>query len=206
MLGNHVPFGRTAAGGILKALGNPGVYWQVAACVLACTIAVLVWCGGPLASRAIKAVNEPVVRGTGASVPLPSVWLTVWKQCASALPAPATATNELGGGGWVIPFVTLLFGYYINLVPYELITRSKFVYHYIPALLVGMQFTVFVCDIALRWTATAGRPMLRAVVVACVAAVFVIVAWGFYYWGLPYAYGFPLSHDQHQARRWISKW
>ena len=47
--------------------------------------------------------------------------------------------------------------YYINLVPYQLIKRSKFVYHYIPALLHGVMLLVVVCDIALKWATLAQR-------------------------------------------------
>lgn len=53
-------------------------------------------------------------------------------------PGPADDGSELNSRGWVIPFVTLWSGYLLNLVPYRLIARSKFVYHYIPALMIGV--------------------------------------------------------------------
>ena len=139
--------------------------------------------------------------------------------------AVATATNELGGGGWLVPFVTLLFGYYINLVPYELIVRSKFVYHYVPALLHGVLLLVVVADAALAWAALPDgvtRPsvvhLLRWRVAAVLwhhrvlavrlwlGGVFAGVGVGFWYWGLPYAYGMPLTPEEHAARHWLAKW
>jgi dolichyl-phosphate-mannose--protein O-mannosyl transferase len=93
--------------------------------------------------------------------------------------------------------------YYINLVPYQLIKRSKFVYHYIPALLMGVQLVVFVCHVAVRWSRLTGRP---AIGTALVASVYLLAGAGFWYWGIPYAYGTPLTWEQHQARKWISTW
>ena len=60
--------------------------------------------------------------------------------------------------------------YYINLVPYQLIKRSKFVYHYIPALLMGVQLVVFVCHVAVRWSRLTGRPAIGTALVAATAA------------------------------------
>jgi dolichyl-phosphate-mannose--protein O-mannosyl transferase len=93
--------------------------------------------------------------------------------------------------------------YYINLVPYQLIKRSKFVYHYIPALLMGVQLVVFVCHVAASWSRLAGRPMVGT---ALVATVYAVAGWGFVYWGIPYGYGIPLTWEQHQARRWLPTW
>ena len=237
MLGRTVPFGDTKRGGRLKALGNPGVYWQVAACVALSTLATAVF----LAVVGIRLLTLRAARRAGASaVAVSSASGVAFPTGASAAVragsgsssgsssggdtvwAVATATNELGGGGWVVPFSTLLFGYYINLVPYELIKRSKFVYHYVPALLHGVMLTVVVADIAMKWAALQFlRPPLwlarsplgatlwakREVIVNCaVGGVFFIVALGFWYWGLPYAYGFPLSPEEHASRMWVSKW
>ena len=65
--------------------------------------------------------------------------------------------------------------------------------------------TVFVCDVAVRWASLPGVNKL-APVLAAIAVVFIGVAAGFYYWGLPYAYGIPLTSEQHRARMWHPKW
>jgi dolichyl-phosphate-mannose--protein O-mannosyl transferase len=120
--------------------------------------------------------------------------------------------NGIGGGGFVNPFITLLLGYYLNLVPYQLIERSKFTYHYIPALIVGMMFTVFVADTVLRvadlplsgrsaWVVN--RKLLAR---GIVCFLYVCACAGFYYWALPYALGIPLSVEEHRARMWVRSW
>ncbi len=67
------------------------------------------------------------------------------------------------------------------------------------------------CDVALRWTSLLAAQKSSAAGVALVArvivaTVFVVVAAGFYYWGLPYAYGVKLTTEEHAARKWISTW
>jgi hypothetical protein len=297
MTGRHVPFGRTRRGGTMKALGNPGVYWQVAACV-ACSAIVAAGMGLRAAwSAAVALKAGPRARAAALAIAA-SHRGTVW--------AVARGTNDLGGGGWFIPFFTLLFGYFINLVPYQLIKRSKcvagwlapdpsqpppahppslppspaphsaparpppvlsrsplhipdlgeaggspfrgsppamaptscggspcpppspalprFVYHYIPALLMGIQLLTFVCHVALSWAgldvpspplltrllgsagaaaAWRARPLVAA---SFVGGVFTWAALGFWYWGAPYAYGLPLTPQQHQARHWYHTW
>jgi dolichyl-phosphate-mannose--protein O-mannosyl transferase len=207
MLHRAVPFGSTKEGGRLKAFGNPGVYWPVAFTVIACTLGVLAWFG-----RIIKwvlfperplALPAPAASDDKAMCPPPR---------PSPLFAAATAVNSIGGGGWVIPFVTLLFGYYINLVPYELIVRSKFAYHYIPALIVGMMFTVFTADVL--WRASdlpcTGNGFVakyrKHISRGFVYAIFAFALLGFYYWALPYAYGVPLTLKQHRERMWVHAW
>lgn len=189
MLGASVPFADTNMGGRLKAFGNPGVYWPVACFIFLASIASIASCCA--APRRIPA----------------------------SLRSIAENTNTNGGGGFFIPFVTLLAGYYLNLVPYQLIERCKFVYHGVPALIVGVMFTVFVCDMGLRMSLAPalgkhGASGVWAWVVrhrvggmrVLLASLFVIVAAGFWYWGMPYAYGFPLTQEQHRARMWVRKW
>jgi hypothetical protein len=83
---------------------------QVTLCVAVCSVAVLILGARAFLASLTSAAPRPK---TAASARRGSLW------------GLATDTNALGGGGWAIPLGTLLFGYYINLVPYQLITRSK---------------------------------------------------------------------------------
>ena len=92
-------------------------------------------------------------------------------------------------------------------VPYELIERSKFIYHYNPALLIGVLLLATLLDAG--WAA-AERARARAGARATVAALAVAVAGvaiaGFVYWGVPYVYGVRVSPEGALARRWRSGW
>jgi dolichyl-phosphate-mannose--protein O-mannosyl transferase len=95
-------------------------------------------------------------------------------------------------------------GYFGNLVPYELIDRSKFLYHYTPALLVGVLLVATCADRAWAWAASRGQAHRALVGLAC-AALAATVAAGFWYWGV-FVYGVPLSHGEVQKRYWLPKW
>ena len=125
MTGTYVPFGSTHRGGYLRALGNPGVYWPVFVVVLVTTALAL----PHLSSGASALVRGFTARGPGsgagkgskaragaqsvagnaqavrsrASSDAQGLGVTGWA-------AEATRTNSLGGGGWAVPFTTLLFG------------------------------------------------------------------------------------------------
>lgn len=89
------------------------------------------------------------------------------------------------------------------------IARSKFVYHYIPALMVGVLLTSLAVQFLwARATAPAGTRSAawRFIAPAVTVAAFAIVSAAFYYWCLPYGYGMRLSWEQHQARKWVAKW
>jgi dolichyl-phosphate-mannose--protein O-mannosyl transferase len=120
---------------------------------------------------------------------------------AAFAPVGASALNARG---WLVPFVTLWSGYLLNLVPYQLIKRSKFVYHYIPALMVGV--LLYATALEALWAA-AGRSALAKRAAALVTLLcFASVAAGFWYWGIPYTYGMKISAEQNAARKWVSKW
>jgi dolichyl-phosphate-mannose--protein O-mannosyl transferase len=95
------------------------------------------------------------------------------------------------------------FRYYINWVPYQLIKRSKFTYHYIPALLLGVQLAAFVTHVVIRWSLLQGKAWQG---LGLALGLFVASGAGFWYWGLPYALGFPLTSEEHEARKWLPKW
>jgi dolichyl-phosphate-mannose--protein O-mannosyl transferase len=207
MLHRSVPFGETETGGRLKAFGNPGIYYPVALVVFGSTLALLVWAARS-AVAAAKLILTPPALTASPYAAVDSYFLTNERRIRQM----ATAQNAIGGGGFINPFITLLLGYYLNLVPYQLIERCKFAYHYIPALIVGMMFTAFVADTVLRvadlplsgrsaWVVN--RKLLAR---GIVCFLYVCACAGFYYWALPYALGIPLSVEEHRARMWVRSW
>jgi dolichyl-phosphate-mannose--protein O-mannosyl transferase len=88
----------------------------------------------------------------------------------------------------------------------------------------GIQLLAFVCHVALAGAAVAtpAPPGLasvlgaggaaavwgarRAAAAVLVAGVFGLATAGFWYWGAPYAYGLPLTAEQHAARKWLPTW
>ena len=83
MLGSTIPFGDTEKGGRLKALGNPGVYWQVAACVAVSTLAV--------AGAACSLLWRRCTRG---SAPGGGVGGVGWRRRGSALPRAVGVSDD----------------------------------------------------------------------------------------------------------------
>lgn len=90
--------------------------------------------------------------------------------------------------------IFLLFGWLCNLLPYILVHRAAFIYHYMPGLFYGQLLTAVVFDFL--------PPKLRAISV--LFAVIGIAA-AFVYWS-PWVYGFPLTKEQHDERRWLPRW
>jgi hypothetical protein len=125
---------------------------------------------------------------------------------------------EDGGGLRATPlwagYVTLLVGYVVNLVPYELIERSKFIYHYIPDLLVGILLLSLCVDTLWAWALPRGgrapvAPIAasRARLVAVLCGILgVAAAVGYAYWGIPFVHGMRLTDDEERAREWHEKW
>jgi dolichyl-phosphate-mannose--protein O-mannosyl transferase len=210
MLHRSVPFGDTNAGGRLKAFGNPGIYYPVAITIAVVTVVLLVagliWLSKFLISWRKQSGGD--------------VYSLLWYVNAlrarynsdSMLYRACTTVNAIGGGGFVVPFLTLLLGYYLNLVPYQLIERCKFAYHYIPALIVGMMFVTFSADMALRLAdlPLTGNPAAlkyrKWAALAFVGLLYTCAWLGFYYWTLPYGYGVPLSWEEHRKRMWVRAW
>jgi len=85
-------------------------------------------------------------------------------------------------------------GYILNLLPFMLVTRCTFLYHYIPAYLYGMLATAVGVDLLPRGA------RMGVVGVGIVAA-----AGAFGYWA-PWVYGTPIDAAAHEARQWLSRW
>jgi dolichyl-phosphate-mannose--protein O-mannosyl transferase len=85
--------------------------------------------------------------------------------------------------------------YLLNLAPYVGVARSTFAYHYMPALVYGELIVARSIQVLAgpRYTALATKLALAAIG----------LVW-FHY--TPWIYGFPLTNDGHQRRRWIERW
>ena len=153
----------------------------------------------------LKALGDPAVWwGVSLVVVLVTpVWLLVVGWGAGRWGDRKWATREFDP--LIIPFVTLYLGYLLNLVPYQLIKRSKFVYHYIPALMVGVLLFATSLDAFLR-AAGLGGGFWKQGGRAVAFILFLIVTYAFIYWGIPFAYGYKLGVKYMQARLWNKKW
>eukprot|EP00741_Cyanophora_paradoxa_P010629 tig00020537_g10273.t1 len=85
----------------------------------------------------------------------------------------------------------LLASFALNLLPYALVQRSTFLYHYFPALLPALLLACALLEHALR-----ARPALRAA--ACAAAAAVAAA--FFVYLAPFVYALPLTPEGLAAR------
>lgn len=196
-----VPFAATHEGGQLRALGNPAVWWGVWSNFLVVTGVTAV--AGALLASLGKGASGAVARALGKAPAVPAEADDVGSVAPAAVAGVLTAPSELDTRGWVVPLVVLWSGYLLNLVPYTLIARSKFVYHYVPALMVGVLLIGFAVEAA--W-AVAGRLGRRSLALALSVAWFAAVTWAFWYWGFPYAYGIKISPAEDAARKWRSRW
>lgn len=209
-----VPFSETEQqGGFLRAMSNPMVSWGVLGCIIIWAVIGVISIFLPKVSRKVKIKVKDISDDEFAIIELNSYtnqptiyWLD-------------------GASGMRIEAITVWFGYFLNLVPYTLIARSKFTYHYIPALMVGMLsfaalFEWFWRTIEVRCMnykpsgkldkkivePTATSNLLSTFIWILLLSCYVIIGWGFWYWGLPLAYGYPLSFDEWMTRRWIPRW
>ena len=84
--------------------------------------------------------------------------------------------------------------YCLNLLPYLGVARSTFIYHSMPALIYGELLLARVVE----HLAGARTPQAARLVLLVVGLV-----WLHY---TPWIYGFPLTNDAHQRRRWNPRW
>jgi dolichyl-phosphate-mannose--protein O-mannosyl transferase len=85
--------------------------------------------------------------------------------------------------------------YALNMAPYMAVARSTFCYHYMPALVYGELIVARTLDLL-------AGPRFSGFATKLALAVVGLV-W-FHY--TPWIYGFPLTNDGHQRRRWIDRW
>lgn len=88
----------------------------------------------------------------------------------------------------------LFWGWILNLLPYILVDRSAFVYHYLPGLLYAQLLSgVIVSELPKRLSF-----LVTFLVSIGVTAAFIFHA--------PWIYAYSISSAQHEARRWLPKW
>lgn len=88
----------------------------------------------------------------------------------------------------------LFFGWLINLLPYILVDRSAFVYHYLPGLLYAQLLTGVLMDLLPRKLSVLCMMLLMSAVIAT------------YMYYVPWTYCFPITSAQHAERRWLPRW
>ncbi len=86
-------------------------------------------------------------------------------------------------------------------------------YHYIPALMVAVLLAAYALEgawcaaTALSKPGSARRAGFKALAAGLSLAWFGVVAWGFWYWAIPFGYGQTrLSWEEVQKRKWNHKW
>jgi dolichyl-phosphate-mannose-protein mannosyltransferase len=89
-----------------------------------------------------------------------------------------------------------LWAYMLNLLPYILVNRSAFIYHYMPALMYGEVVSALMVDQLFGARKWAPR-VIKALVLAILAS-FLFYA--------PWVYCYPLTAEGHQRRRLLKRW
>lgn len=92
------------------------------------------------------------------------------------------------------PYVFILFGYFINLLPFMLVTRIMFIYHYQISLIFSIVAIAYIVD-----RIETAKKQAALLVILCIAgSLFVYFS--------PLTYGTPLTDSERSARIWISSW
>ena len=85
--------------------------------------------------------------------------------------------------------------YWLNLLPYILVARSAFIYHYMPALMYAEIMTAIMVD---QLAGPKAMPVISKILITIVFA-------GFLYYA-PWVYALPLTSEGHARRRWYRRW
>ncbi len=88
----------------------------------------------------------------------------------------------------------LLGGWLCNLLPYVLVDRAAFIYHYIPGLFYGQLLSAAIIDFLPR------KSRSVFVLIATIAMSTALVYWS------PWIYALPLTDAEHAQRRWLPRW
>ncbi|GAB0489290.1 hypothetical protein MMPV_000507 [Pyropia vietnamensis] len=132
--------------------------------------------------------NPAVVAVTLLALVAFPLWMAAWyaPRVIRGVLLPASRVHHTAALGGLC-----LAGYALNLLPYVLVTRCTFLYHYIPA---GWWAQMLVA------VAVDGLPLRPRRAAVGVSAVAIGVA--FLYWA-PWIYATPLSSAAHARRRWL---
>ncbi len=90
--------------------------------------------------------------------------------------------------------IFLLAGWLCNLLPYMLVDRAAFIYHYIPGLFYGQLLTAASFDLLPR------RMRLPLIFIFGTLMVAALLYWA------PFIYSLPLTREQVNRRRWLPRW
>jgi len=133
-------------------------------------------------------MNPAVAAGTVVAMAAFLVWAAVWyapRWRRGVLPPVSRAHHTASLGALCVC------GYALNLLPYVLVTRCTFLYHYIPAAWWAQLLAAVVVD------GLPPKPRRAVVGVALVAIAAAYVFWA------PWIYATPLSAAAHARRRWL---
>jgi len=105
--------------------------------------------------------------------------------------------------GWMF-----ILGWIANLVPYALVARTTYSYHYLPGSLYGMMLLALVVDFLpqeyLSFFPDLSKKYLQPVRVY-IAIIFILVfCWSYFYFS-PFVYGFGISQTEFNSRSWLIK-
>ncbi|GAB0493858.1 hypothetical protein MMPV_005144 [Pyropia vietnamensis] len=168
-------------------IGNPFVILLV----LATNCLFVAWLFYSLRYSVIQSVRAPTGHEPTAKTKAKLATDTSCPNVPSAgtgyLPAPAERSVLATG-------VFLLFGWLTSLLPFVLVDRTSFLYHYLPALMYGQLLAALVVD---------QLPRRLRYFVCCLIVCGVLAA--YLYWA-PWVYALPRSSDWHQSRRWMARW
>jgi len=85
--------------------------------------------------------------------------------------------------------------YVLNLLPYILVARSAFIYHYMPALMYGEIMS------ALMVQQLVGKKRMSTVIKIL---LIIVISWFLFY--SPWVYATPLTGEGHARRRLLKRW
>jgi len=177
----------------------------------------------------IYCIGSPLVWWLAAAAPTVFLARALSTLLGISLPLPAVSTASettdarLSANGWL-----LLAGYFVNWLPFILVERVAFLYHFLPSLLLsllllGVVFDSVVpstLDLTSRDLSTTSEPpsqWARLSPVLELAAIpdaprwlalgLIIYAFATAYaFFAPLAYGNPLTSEELQARMWLKGW
>ncbi|KAJ3439748.1 dolichyl-phosphate-mannose--protein mannosyltransferase [Anaeramoeba flamelloides] len=96
--------------------------------------------------------------------------------------------------------VFLFFGYILSLIPFVLITRVTWLYHYLPSLLFGILSFSFIYDLLLKIFIK--KKYFKLIITMIIIS---LITFGWYFFR-PLIYGLPLSNENFQKRMWLENW
>ena len=91
-------------------------------------------------------------------------------------------------------------GWVASILPYALISRACFIYHYMPSLIFAVIITGVVADcLVARFSVP---PFVQWAVVMALVSAFM---WAFWFF-IPLSYGTPMTRLENHERRWFEGW